>query len=138
MFAVVKTGGKQYRVAPNVKLQVERLAGEPGDTIEFDEVLMLGGDEVVVGTPKVDGAVVRAEVLEQMRGPKVISFVKRRRKHSSQRRRGHRQHLTLVRITEILPNGAASTAKAEAKAPARAETPASEPVAAPVPETIDS
>jgi large subunit ribosomal protein L21 len=138
MFAVVKTGGKQYKVAADTRLRIERLAGEPGDTVEFDEVLMLGGDEIVVGTPRIEGAIVRAEVLEQMRGEKVISFVKRRRKHSSQRRRGHRQHLTLVRITEILPNGAAKVETAAAKKPAKAEAPASEPVAEPAVETAES
>jgi large subunit ribosomal protein L21 len=114
MFAVLKTGGKQYKVAQNDVLRVEKLAGEAGSTVEFDEVLMVGGDELTIGAPRVEGAVVRAEVLEQTRGEKVISFKKRRRTHSSQRRRGHRQYLTVVRITEILAGGAAAaTAKAE-------------------------
>lgn len=150
MFAVVKTGGKQYRVAADLRLQIERLAGEPGDVVEFDEVLMLGAGEgtedLVVGAPLVEGAVVRAEILEQRRGPKVIAFVKRRRKHSSQRRRGHRQHLTLVRITEILPKGAAAAASAGAKRPAKAEAAPAEAVAGPaaqaapepVAETVES
>jgi large subunit ribosomal protein L21 len=145
MFAVVKTGGKQYKVAADLRLRVEKLAGEPGDTVEFDQVLMIGGDEMVVGTPTIEGAVVRGEVLEQIRGPKVISFVKRRRKHSSQRKRGHRQYLTVVRITDILPNGAAAAAKAEAKAPKKAEKPveakaepASGAAAEPVAETVES
>jgi large subunit ribosomal protein L21 len=119
MFAVVKTGGKQYRVVENDVLLVEKLAGEAGETIEFGEILMIGGDEVTVGAPFIKGALVRAEVLEQLRGPKVISFVKRRRKHSSQRTRGHRQQLTRVRITGI---SAATTktkaAKAEVAEPA--------------------
>src|SRR5690606_36345027 len=110
MFAVLKTGGKQYKVAPNDVLRVEKLAGEAGDTIEFDEILMVGGDELKIGSPRVEGALVRAEVIEQTRGEKVISFKKRRRKHSSQRRRGHRQYLTVVRITDILPGGAKAAA----------------------------
>ena len=105
MFAVLKTGGKQYRVAANDVLTVEKLAAEAGETVEFQEILMLGGDEPKVGAPFVAGATVKAEVLEQLRGPKVISFKKRRRKHSSQRKRGHRQYLTRVRITDILAGG---------------------------------
>ena len=101
MFAVLKTGGKQYKVSANDVLTVEKLAGDAGDTVQFDEILMLGGDQVTVGTPLVKGASVRAEVLEQMLGPKVVSYKKRRRKHSSQRKRGHRQQLTRVRITDI-------------------------------------
>jgi large subunit ribosomal protein L21 len=126
MFAVLKTGGKQYRVAANDILLVEKLPAEAGETVEFPEVLMLGGDEPKIGAPFVDGATVKAEVLEQLRGPKVISFKKRRRKHSSQRRRGHRQYLTRVRIIDILAGGA-KAAKAEAAAPVPAEA---EPVAA--------
>jgi len=121
MFAVVKTGGKQYRVAENDILTVEKLVAEAGATVEFAEVLMIGGDQVTVGAPFVKGALVRAEVLEQMLGPKVISFKKRRRKHSSQRRRGHRQHLTRVRITGITAAGQkARAAKAEVAEPAEA------------------
>lgn len=123
MFAVVKTGGKQYRVAAGQVLVVEKLAGEAGERVVFDAVLMLGDDEMNVGEPLVAGASVRAEVVEQTRGPKVISFVKRRRKHSSQRRRGHRQELTKVRITEIVGGAKSKVAKAEAKA----ETAAAEP-----------
>jgi large subunit ribosomal protein L21 len=126
MFAVLKTGGKQYRVAANDVLTVEKLPAEAGDTVEFREVLMLGGDEPKVGAPLIDGAVVTAEVLEQFRGPKVISFKKRRRKHSSQRKRGHRQHLTRVRITDISAGGA-KAAKAEAEVPAAAQAEAAEP-----------
>jgi large subunit ribosomal protein L21 len=119
MFAVVKTGGKQYRVVENDVLLVEKLAGEAGETIEFGEILMIGGDEVTVGAPFIKGALVRAEVLEQLRGPKVISFVKRRRKHSSQRTRGHRQQLTRVRITGIsAATTKAKAAKAEVAEPA--------------------
>jgi large subunit ribosomal protein L21 len=115
MFAVIKTGGKQYRVAADDKLKVEKVAGEPGDIIQFGEVLMVGGDAVTIGTPTVAGASVAAEVLEQGRGPKVIAFKKRRRKNS-RRKRGHRQELTFVRITEILTDGAKPTKTARPKA----------------------
>ena len=111
MFAVIKTGGKQYRVVPGDRFTVERLAAEPGDTIRFDEVLMLGGDDVTVGTPLVEGAAVAAEVVEQTRGPKLLNFKRRRRKASSKRLKGHRQDLTLVEITEILAKGGAKDAK---------------------------
>jgi large subunit ribosomal protein L21 len=109
MFAVLKTGGKQYRVAKDDIFLVEKLPAEAGATVEFGEVLMLGGETVTVGAPTVAGALVRAEVLEQTKGPKVISFKKRRRKHSSQRKRGHRQQLTRVRITEIVAGDATAT-----------------------------
>ena len=128
MFAVLKTGGKQYKVAANDVLTVEKLAAEVGDTVEFAEILMLGGDELKVGAPFVVGAVVKAEVLEQYRGEKVIAFVKRRRKHSSQRKRGHRQYLSGGRIIDIIAGGmTAATAKAEVPAAAEA---ALEPAAA--------
>src|SRR5690348_3798375 len=104
MFAVIKTGGKQYRVAADDVLQVEKVAGNPGDIIEFGEVLVVGGDTPTLGTPTVAGATVAGEVIEQGRGPKVIAFKKRRRKNS-RRKRGHRQEFTLVRITEILTDG---------------------------------
>jgi large subunit ribosomal protein L21 len=128
MFAVLKTGGKQYKVAANDVLTVEKLTAEAGATVQFDEILMLGGDTVTVGTPFVSGASVQAEVLEQMLGPKVISFVKRRRKHSSQRKRGHRQHLSRVRIIDIIAGGT-KAAKAKADVPVAAEA-ALEPAAA--------
>jgi large subunit ribosomal protein L21 len=122
MFAVIKTGGKQYRVAADDVLQVEKVAGNPGDIIEFGEVLVVGGDTPTLGTPTVAGATVAGEVIEQGRGPKVIAFKKRRRKNS-RRKRGHRQEFTLVRITEILTDGknpskaaAAKTKKPKAKA----------------------
>ncbi len=106
MFAVIKTGGKQYRVAPDEVLTVEKLPGSIGDTVVFPEILMLGGDAgVTLGAPLVTGASVAAEVVEQMRDDKVIAFKKRRRQNSK-RRRGHRQHLTVVRIAEILTDGA--------------------------------
>ena len=132
MFAVLKTGGKQYKVAKDDVVTVEKLDAEAGATVEFEEVLMLVGDETKIGAPLVAGAKVTGEVLEQMRGPKVISFKKRRRKSSSQRRRGHRQPLTRVRITDILA-GKAKTAKAKAETKAEAEAPAdaiAEPVGA--------
>ncbi len=106
MFAVMKTGGKQYRVKPGDVLRVEKLPGEAGETLRFDEVLMIGGDAPVIGTPRVSGAAVEATVIDQIKADKVISFVKRRRKHSSQRTRGHRQNLTLVRITGIVTDAA--------------------------------
>jgi large subunit ribosomal protein L21 len=109
MFAVVKTGGKQYKVAKNDIFLVEKLVAEAGETVQFNEILMLGGDSVTIGVPRVEGAAVQAEVLEQTKGPKVISFKKRRRKHSSQRKRGHRQQLTRVRVTEILASGGDAT-----------------------------
>jgi large subunit ribosomal protein L21 len=109
MFAVLKTGGKQYRVQAGDVLRVERLAAEAGETIQFNEILMVGGDAPVVGLPMVADAAVQATVIDQIRGEKLIHFVKRRRKHGSQRTKGHRQHLTLVRITDILATGADAT-----------------------------
>lgn len=106
MFAVLKTGGKQYRVQPGDVLRVEKLAAEAGDTVQFNDVLMVGS---TVGSPLVAGACVQAEVIEQIKADKVITFVKRRRKHSSQRTRGHRQQLTLLRVTDVLGEGADST-----------------------------
>ena len=100
MYAVIRTGGKQYRVAPNQVVEIEKLDGEAGSTVEFGEVLMVGGDEPKLGAPLVDGARVTGTVLEQAKGPKVIIFKKRRRKNY-RRRTGHRQQLTVVRITDI-------------------------------------
>ena len=106
MYAVIKTGGKQYRVAANDTLRVEKIAGEAGATVEFNEVLMVGGDGVggegtpKIGTPFISGAKVTAEVVEQGRADKVIAFKKRRRKNS-RRKRGHRQELTTVKIRDI-------------------------------------
>ena len=119
MFAVIKTGGKQYRVAADDKLKVEKVAGEVGDIITFGEVLVVGGNTPSLGTPLVSGASVAAEVLSQARGAKVIAFHKRRRKNS-RRRRGHRQEFTFLRITEILTDGAKPSKKA---APKRAKKP---------------
>lgn len=106
MFAVLKTGGKQYKVAAGDVLKVERLVGEAGETVQFNDILMLGGDNVTVGVPMVADAAVQATILEQAKAPKVIHYVKRRRKHSSQRTKGHRQKLTVLRVTEILAKGA--------------------------------
>jgi large subunit ribosomal protein L21 len=104
MFAVFKSGGKQYRVAADDVLKVDKIEGEPGEIIEFGEVLVVGGEPVMLGAPTVAGATVAAEVLDQTRGPKVIAFKKRRRKNS-RRKRGHRQEFTILRITEILTDG---------------------------------
>ncbi len=133
MFAVLKTGGKQYKVQSGDILRVEKLAADAGEKIQFNEILMVGG---TVGTPMVDDAAVQAEVIEQIKGEKVIHFVKRRRKHGSQRTKGHRQKLTLLRVTEILEKGAgksgvkaaigAGSAPAEEKAAAK---PAAKPKA---------
>jgi len=127
MFAVIKTGGKQYRVAADDLLKVEKIKGEPGEIVQFGEVLVVGGDSATLGTPTVAGASVAAEVVEQGRGPKVIAFKKRRRKNS-RRKRGHRQEFTLVRITEILTDGA-KPSKAAAK-PKRARKPKADAEAA--------
>ncbi|MBN2629517.1 MAG: 50S ribosomal protein L21 [Rhodobacteraceae bacterium] len=137
MFAVLKTGGKQYKVQAGDVLRIEKLAANAGDKIQFNDILMVGGDTVTVGAPMVAGAAVQAEVIAQIKGEKTIHFVKRRRKHSSQRTKGHRQHLTLVRVTEVLASGAdatgvtAATGTADARrtahnaaAPAVAEAPA--------------
>jgi large subunit ribosomal protein L21 len=102
MYAVIKTGGKQYRVAANEVVTIEKIVGDAGSTVEFTDVLMLGGgDAPKLGAPAVSGAKVVAEVVEQSRAPKVIAFKKRRRKNS-RRKRGHRQHQTVVRIKEII------------------------------------
>lgn len=123
MFAVIRTGGKQYRVAAEDMLQVEKLDGEVGDTVTFSEVLMLGGEgETKAGAPLVAGAAVTAEIVDQGRGRKVIIFKKRRRQNS-RRKNGHRQSFTLVRIAEVLADGqkAAPAKKTAAKRPAPAE-----------------
>jgi large subunit ribosomal protein L21 len=145
MFAVMKTGGKQYRVEPGDTLEIEKLAAEAGETVQFNDVLMVGGDAPKVGAPHVEGAAVQAEVLGQVKGPKVVNFVRRRRKHSSKRTKGHRQQLTMIKVTEILETGAdasgvkaaigagsaprsdASAPKAEASAPKAAPKAAAAP-----------
>jgi large subunit ribosomal protein L21 len=106
MFAVLKTGGKQYKVQAGDMLRVEKLAADAGETVQFNEVLMLGGEKTVLGAPFVKDAGVQAEVVDQVKGDKVINFVKRRRKHSSKRTKGHRQKLTLIKVTDILASGA--------------------------------
>jgi len=125
MFAVIRTGGKQYRVAAEDVIKVDKVQGEPGEIVQFGEVLVVGGDAVSLGAPTVAGASVAAEVLEQGRGPKIIAFKKRRRKNS-RRKRGHRQEFTLVRVTEILTDGA----QPSKKEPGKKEKPKRAPKAA--------
>ena len=138
MFAVIKTGGKQYRVAAEDKIRIDGIDREPGDIVEFGEVLMLGGDDVQVGAPTVAGAMVAGEVLQHTRGEKVIAFKKRRRKNS-RRKRGYRHDYTVIRITEILTEGQKPSKvakprpepkpkKAEAGVPAEGEDVESRPV----------
>lgn len=137
MFAVLKTGGKQYKVQAGDVLRVEKLDAAAGDKIQFNDILMVG---TTVGAPMVKGAAVQAEVIDQIKGEKTIHYVKRRRKHSSQRTKGHRQHLTLVRVTEVLASGgdksgvkaavgtvAARRAAHEAPGAAKAAAPAEKP-----------
>ena len=122
MFAVIKTGGKQYRVAADETITIMSLAGEPGESVTFDDVLMLTRDgSTEFAGPGLDGASVTGTIVEHKRGPKVISFKKRRRKNSK-RKRGHRQDLTVIRITDILAGGQKAEAKAvKAKAAKGAE-----------------
>ena len=134
MFAVLKTGGKQYKVQAGDVLRVEKLAAIAGDKIQFNEILMVGGDTVTVGAPLVAGAAVQAEVIDQIKGEKTIHYVKRRRKHSSQRTKGHRQQLTLVRVTEVLAAGADKTGVAAATGTADARRAAHNAAAAPAAE----
>ncbi|ASP21816.1 50S ribosomal protein L21 [Antarctobacter heliothermus] len=142
MFAVMKTGGKQYKVQSGDTLRVEKLAADAGETVQFNDILMLGGDTTVVGAPTVAGAAVQAEVIDQVKGEKLIHFVKRRRKHGSQRTKGHRQQLTLVRVTDILSEGgdktgvkaaigagSVSAVAVEAAAPAKKAAPAAKKAA---------
>ncbi len=132
MFAVLKTGGKQYKVQAGDVLRVEKLDAVAGDKIQFNDILMVG---TTVGAPLVKGAAVQAEVIDQIKGEKTIHYVKRRRKHSSQRTKGHRQHLTLVRVTEVLEKGAdksgvkAATGTVAARRAAH-EAPGAKPAAA--------
>lgn len=141
MFAVIKTGGKQYRVAAEDVIEIERVAGEAGDIVTLTDVLMVGeGASASIGAPFVDGASVAAEIVEQNRGPKVISFKKRRRQNS-RRTKGHRQHLTTLRVSEILTGGAkpskkaAAPKKADAKAEPKADAKKAEPKTADAPKT---
>jgi large subunit ribosomal protein L21 len=124
MFAVFKTGGKQYRVAAEDVLKVAKLKGERGEIVEFGEVLVVGGDSVTLGAPTVAGATVAAEVLDQARGPKIIAFKKRRRKNS-RRKRGFREEFTLIRITEILTDGKKANKTVQPR-PKRTPAPAAE------------
>jgi len=105
MFAVIKTGGRQYRVVPDDVLEIGKIAGDVGTIVQLGEVLLVGGESPVLGTPTVPGASVAAEVLQHKRGPKVIAFKKRRRKNS-RRKRGYRDEITVLRITEILTDSA--------------------------------
>jgi large subunit ribosomal protein L21 len=131
MFAVLKTGGKQYKVQAGDTLRVEKLAADAGEKVQFNDILMIGGESPVVGAPLVAGAAVQAEVVGQIKGEKVIHFVKRRRKHSSKRTKGHRQQLTLVRVTDILASGAdASGVKAAVGAGSVPASAAAAPAAA--------
>lgn len=104
MFAVIKTGGRQYRVVPDDVLEIGKIAGDVGTIVQLGEVLVVGGDSPVLGVPTVAGASVAAEVLDHKRGPKVIAFKKRRRKNS-RRKRGYRDEITVIRVTEILTDG---------------------------------
>jgi large subunit ribosomal protein L21 len=124
MFAVIKTGGRQYRVVPDDVLEVGKIAGDVGTIVQLGEVLVVGGDTPVLGLPTVAGASVAAEVLDHKRGPKVIAFKKRRRKNS-RRKRGYRDEITVLRITEILTDNAK---------PSIGPRPKREKVAAPAPE----
>ena len=130
MYAIIKTGGKQYKVAENDKLVIERLAGEAGDAVSFGEVLAVGGDDAVtVGAPTVAGAQVAGEIVEHNRSATILVFKKRRRQNSK-RSRGHRQQHTVVRITEILTDGKAPSKQAAPKAAAATdETKAEKPKA---------
>ena len=136
MFAVIKTGGKQYRVAANDVLTVEKLAGNAGEIVTFGEVLAFGNDDdTTIGAPFVDGASVTAEVVEQGKARTVIAFKKRRRQNS-RRKRGQRQLLTTVRISEILTGGAKPSkqpaARKQAAEPQAAAPEAAQPAAASV------
>lgn len=127
MYAVIKTGGKQYKVAAGTLIAVEKLAGQAGDAVAFDQVLLVGGDkEPSIGDPLVAGAAVAGEIVEQQRGDKILVFKKRRRQNSK-RSRGHRQLETLVRITEILTDGKKpAAAKSKAKPASKEVAPTTE------------
>lgn len=121
MFAVIRTGGKQYRVAPNDIIEIEKIAGKPGDIVELSEVILLGGDGgPKTGSPTIAGALVAAEVIEQKRADKIVVFKKKRRKNY-RRTKGHRQALTALRITEILTDGKKPSKAAPKPEPKKAE-----------------
>jgi large subunit ribosomal protein L21 len=122
MFAVIKAGGKQYRVIEDQVLKVEGVQGEPGTIVQLGDVIMLGGDTPQIGSPMIEGASVAAEILDHVRGAKVIAFKKRRRKNS-RRKRGHRQDFVLIRISEILTQGAKPTKGPKPKPAAKAKVP---------------
>ena len=127
MFAVLKTGGKQYKVQAGDVLRVGKLNASAGETVQFNDILMVGS---ALGAPLVEGACVQAEVIDQIKADKVLTYVKRRRKHSSQRTRGHRQQLTLVRVTDVLDKGADKTGvKTAVGARSKDEAPAGKPEA---------
>jgi large subunit ribosomal protein L21 len=128
MFAVIKAGGKQYRVAAEDVIRIDRVKGEPGEIVEFGEVLVLGGDSPLIGMPTVAGATVAGEVLQHTRGDKVIAFKKRRRKNS-RRKRGYRHEFSVIRITEILTDGAKPSKTAPPR-PKRETKPKAEATAA--------
>jgi len=132
MFAVIKAGGKQYRVAPEDVIRIDRVSGEPGQIVEFGEVLVLGGDSPQLGMPTIAGATVAGEVLQHTRGDKVIAFKKRRRKNS-RRKRGYRHEFSVIRITEILTGGAKPSKEAKPR-PKREAKPKAEAEAAPAAE----
>ena len=115
MYAIIETGGKQYKVQKNDILAVEKLSAKGGDKVQFNTVLLTGGEQVKVGDPLVKGAGVQATVIDQIKDKKVISFVKRRRKSSSKSKKGHRQQITLLKITDILESGADKSNIQEAK-----------------------
>jgi large subunit ribosomal protein L21 len=108
MFAVINTGGRQYRVVPDDVLEITKIDGDVGTIVQLNEVLVVGGDTPVLGVPTVKGASVAAELLQHKRGPKVIAFKKRRRKNS-RRKRGYRDELSVIRVTEILTDDAKPT-----------------------------
>ncbi|MGI8723819.1 MAG: 50S ribosomal protein L21 [Methyloceanibacter sp.] len=120
MFAVIRTGGKQYRVAPNDVIKIEKIAGNLGDIVELGEVLLLGGDSPKTGSPLISGALVAAEVVSQNRGEKIIIFKKKRRS-TYRRKNGHRQEQTTLRITEILTDGKKPSKAAAKPEPKKAE-----------------
>jgi large subunit ribosomal protein L21 len=122
MFAVIKAGGKQYRVIEDQVLRVEGVKGEPGTIVQLGDVIMLGGETPQIGSPMIQGASVAAEILDHVRGGKVIAFKKRRRKNS-RRKRGHRQDFVLIRISEILTEGAKPTKGPKPKPEAKAKSP---------------
>jgi len=126
MFAVIRTGGKQYRVAPNDIIEIEKIAGKPGDIVELSEVILLGGDGgPKTGSPTIAGVLVAAEVIEQRRADKIVVFKKKRRKNY-RRTKGHRQALTALRITEILTDGKKPSKAAPRPEPKKAAKPAPE------------